>query len=213
MSSTVVPDTITDRLAEVRVVPVTSFETAHQAQATGAALLRGGITCIEVTFRTAAAAEAITQARELDGLLVGAGTLLSAEQVREAVDAGAQFGVAPGTNLSVIEAARDLGLPFFPGVATPSEIERARCLGAEIMKVFPAGPVGGPAFLKAVAAVYPDVRFIPTGGVDARTVADYLAVPSVLAVGGSWIAPANLIREGRYDEIERLARGARKRAS
>ena len=81
------------------------------------------------------------------------------------------------------------------------------------MKVFPAGPVGGPAFLKAVAAVYPDVRFIPTGGVDARTVADYLAVPSVLAVGGSWIAPANLIREGRYDEIERLARGARKRAS
>jgi 2-dehydro-3-deoxyphosphogluconate aldolase / (4S)-4-hydroxy-2-oxoglutarate aldolase len=213
MSSTVAPDTIARRLAEVRVVPVTSFETADQAQATGAALLRGGISCIEVTFRTTAAARAIAEARELDGLLVGAGTLLSAEQVREAVDAGAQFGVAPGTNLSVIEAARDLGLPFFPGVATPSEIERARSLGAEIMKVFPAGPVGGPPFLKAVAAVYPDVKFIPTGGVDASTVADYLAVPSVLAVGGSWIAPANLIHEGRYDEIERLARGARKRAS
>jgi 2-dehydro-3-deoxyphosphogluconate aldolase/(4S)-4-hydroxy-2-oxoglutarate aldolase len=213
MTSTVAPDTIADRLAEVRVVPVTSFETADQAQATGAALLRGGITCIEVTFRTSAAAAAIAQVRELDGLLVGAGTLLSAQQVREAFDAGAQFGVAPGTNLSVIETALELGLPFFPGVATPSEIEQARSLGIEIMKVFPAGPIGGPSFLKAVAAVYPEVRFIPTGGIDAGTVADYLAVPSVLAVGGSWIAPANLIREGRYDEIERLAHGARKRAS
>jgi 2-dehydro-3-deoxyphosphogluconate aldolase / (4S)-4-hydroxy-2-oxoglutarate aldolase len=213
MTSTMALETIADRLAEARVVPVTSFETADQAHATGAALMRGGISCIEVTFRTAVAAEAITQARELDGLLVGAGTLLSAEQVRAAVDAGAQFGVAPGTNRSVIEAALELGLPFFPGVATPSEIEQARSLGAEVMKVFPAGPIGGPSFLKAVAAVYPEVRFIPTGGVDASTVADYLAVPSVLAVGGSWIAPSNLIRERRYDEIERLAHGARKRVS
>jgi 2-dehydro-3-deoxyphosphogluconate aldolase/(4S)-4-hydroxy-2-oxoglutarate aldolase len=213
MSSTVAPDMIADRLAEVRVVPVTSFESADQARATGAALLRGGVTCIEVTFRTAAAAEAIAQVCELDGLLVGAGTLLSAQQVSDAVDAGAQFGVAPGTNPAVVQAARELGLPFFPGVATPSEIEQARSLGAEIMKVFPAGPIGGPSFLKAVAAVYPEVRFIPTGGIDAATVSDYLAVPSVLAVGGSWIAPANLIREGRYDEIERLAHGARKRVS
>jgi 2-dehydro-3-deoxyphosphogluconate aldolase/(4S)-4-hydroxy-2-oxoglutarate aldolase len=209
MTTTTHDDQIVGQLGEVRIVPVTSFQTPEQAHATATALMRGGITCIEVTFRTAAAADCIARVSELDGLLVGAGTLLLPDQVREAVAAGADFGVAPGTNRAVIEAAREVGLPFFPGVATPSEIEIVRSIGISTVKVFPAGPLGGPAFLKALAAVYPDVRFIPTGGVDADNLADYAAAPGVLAVGGSWVASTNLVRDNRYDEIERLAHDAR----
>ncbi|MBV9196061.1 MAG: bifunctional 4-hydroxy-2-oxoglutarate aldolase/2-dehydro-3-deoxy-phosphogluconate aldolase [Solirubrobacterales bacterium] len=213
MTTTAPARQIVDQLGDVRIVPVTSFETPEQAHATATALMRGGITCIEVTFRTAAAAECIARVSGINGLLIGAGTLLSPDQVQEAIAAGAHFGVAPGTNVGVIEAARDSGLPFFPGVATPSEIERVRSLGISTVKVFPAGPLGGPAFLKAVAAVYPDVKFMPTGGVDAGSVAEYASAPGVLAVGGSWVASTSLIREDRYDEIERLAREARETLS
>jgi 2-dehydro-3-deoxyphosphogluconate aldolase/(4S)-4-hydroxy-2-oxoglutarate aldolase len=199
---------ILSRLRDVRIVPVTSFDDGDQAEAVANALVRGGITCIEVTFRTAAAADAISKACRVEGLLVGAGTILSVEQLHTAIRAGAHFAVSPGTNAAVVRAAQEAGLPFFPGVATPSEIEHAREMGLDAVKVFPAGPLGGPSFLKAVAAVYPDVRFIPTGGVDGSNFRDYLAAPGVLAVGGSWIAPKELVRSGRYDEIERLAREA-----
>jgi len=200
---------ILDRLADLRIVPVTSFDDADQADAVANALLRAGISCIEVTFRTAAAGEAIARASSLDGLLVGAGTILSVEQLHSAIRAGAHFGLSPGTNEAVVAAAQEAGLPFFPGVATPTEIERARVLGLDTVKVFPAAPLGGPAFLAAVAAVYPDVRFIPTGGVDVSNLGDYLSAPGVLAVGGSWIASNDLVRAGRYDEIQRLARQAK----
>jgi len=193
------------RLSDVRIVPVTSFDDGDQADAVANALLRGGITCIEVTFRTAAAAEALSRASRVDGLLVGAGTILSVEQLDSAIRAGAHFALSPGTNQAVVRAAQKAGLMFFPGVATPTEIERARELGVDTVKVFPAAALGGPAFLAAIAAVYPDVRFIPTGGVDASNLTDYLAAPGVLAVGGSWIAPRHLVRAGRYEEIERLA--------
>ena len=197
---------VIDRLRACRVVPVATIEEPARAAEAGAALLAGGIGCIEITFRHAGAADAIRLAREVDGLLVGAGTVLSTEQARAAHDAGASFAVAPGTNEEVVRTCDEIGLPFFPGVATASEIERARVLGRHVVKVFPAAQVGGPGFLRAVSATYPDVGFIPTGGVDAANVADYLAVPSVVACGGSWLVRPELVREGRFDEIERLAR-------
>jgi 2-dehydro-3-deoxyphosphogluconate aldolase/(4S)-4-hydroxy-2-oxoglutarate aldolase len=199
---------IVERLGATRVIPVASLDDGDQAEATAQALVRAGLSCIEVTFRTAAAAEAIRRARGVEGLLVGAGTVLSPEQAHEAAEAGAHFALAPGFNEEVVRACQELGIPFFPGVATAGEIERARALGLRTLKVFPAATVGGPAFLRAVSAPYPDVRFIPTGGIAAEDLADYLAVPSVLAVGGSWLVKEGLLRDGRYDEVERLAREA-----
>lgn len=197
---------VIERLRACRVVPVATIEEPARAPEVGAALLAGGVGCIEITFRHSGAAEAIQLAREVDGLLVGAGTVLSSEQARTAHDAGASFAVAPGTNEEVVRTCEELGLPFFPGVATATEIERARVLGRQVLKVFPAAQVGGPAFIRAVSATYPDVGFIPTGGVDASNVGDYLTVPSVVACGGSWLVRPELVREGRFDEIERLAR-------
>jgi 2-dehydro-3-deoxyphosphogluconate aldolase / (4S)-4-hydroxy-2-oxoglutarate aldolase len=199
---------IVERLRACRVVPVATIEDSGHAQAVGEALLAGGVGCIEITFRHPAAAEAIRKAREVGGLLVGAGTVLSGEQARAAADAGALFAVAPGTSDEVVRACDELGLPFFPGVATASEIERAHRLGPTVVKVFPAAQVGGPAFLRAVSATYPDVGFLPTGGIDAANLGEYLAVPAVVACGGSWLVRAELVREGRFDEIERLARAA-----
>ena len=213
MTATTTSQEIQRRLSDVRIVPVTAFDDGDQAQDTARALIRGGVTCIEVTFRTAAAAEAIARAAEIDGLLVGAGTILSVEQLHSAVEAGARFGVAPCLNPDVVAAAQESGLPFFPGVATPTEIDRARELGIDTVKVFPAGLLGGPAFLKAMAAVYPDVGFIPTGGIDAASAPEYLAIPAVVAVGGSWIAPSDAVRAGRYDEIAERARRAREALS
>lgn len=196
------------RLRDCRVVPVATIEDPQTAPVVAAALLAGGIGCIEITFRHPSAEEALRRACEVDGLVVGAGTILSADQARAAAAAGAHFAVAPGTNETVVETCGELGLPFFPGVATPSEIERARALGHRVLKVFPAAQVGGPGFLRAVSATYPDVEFVPTGGIGPDELAGYLAVPSVLACGGSWLVKPDLVREGRFDEIERLARGA-----
>jgi 2-dehydro-3-deoxyphosphogluconate aldolase/(4S)-4-hydroxy-2-oxoglutarate aldolase len=198
-------DDVITRLGRARVVPVASLDNGDQADATARALQRGGLDCIEITFRTTAAAEAIRRVR---AHLVGAGTVLSPEQAAAAAAAGADFAVAPGTNPAVVEACRALGLPFFPGVATPSEIETARALGRTTLKLFPAAQVGGAGFLRAVSATYPDVRFLPTGGIGADSAADYLAIPSVLAVGGSWLVQPELLRAGRFDEVERLAREA-----
>jgi 2-dehydro-3-deoxyphosphogluconate aldolase/(4S)-4-hydroxy-2-oxoglutarate aldolase len=196
---------VTKKLAASRVLPVVTVTAADQAARIGSALMSGGLGCMEITFRTSAAAGAVQRARELDGLIVGAGTILSTEHAREASQAGAHFAVAPGFNLEVVVTCLSLGLPFFPGVATPSEIERARRFGFRTLKVFPASTLGGPSFLRAVSATYPDMRFIPTGGIGLDTLKEYLSLPSVLAVGGSWLATQNLIEAERYDEIERLA--------
>lgn len=188
-----------------RVLPVVAVEEPAVVEDLCAALFEGGITCIEITFRTAAAAAAIERAAEVDGMLVGAGTVLTVEQAHSAVRAGASFAVAPGTDDEVVGACADAGLPFFPGIATPSELGHALRLGCSTVKVFPASTLGGPAFLRAVSATFPHARFIPTGGVDADSLAAYLAVPSVLACGGSWICEAALVRERRFDEITRRA--------
>jgi 2-dehydro-3-deoxyphosphogluconate aldolase / (4S)-4-hydroxy-2-oxoglutarate aldolase len=204
---------VIERLAAVRIVPVLTAVDADQAEHACRALLAGGLSAIEITFRTDAAVEAIRRAAGVDGLLVGAGTVLSSEQLEQAVDAGARFAVAPGTNDRVVEAAQRSDVPFIPGVATPSEIEHARALGCRVLKVFPASVVGGPAFLKAVAPVYPDVRFVPTGGVNPDNLVSYLEVPAVLACGGTWICERKLLEDGRFDEIERRAREAVELAS
>jgi 2-dehydro-3-deoxyphosphogluconate aldolase/(4S)-4-hydroxy-2-oxoglutarate aldolase len=182
-----------------RVIPVLTVESADEAERACRALLAGGLTTVEITFRTDAAADAIRRVREVDGLTVGAGTVLTTEQLDAALEAGAQFAVAPSTNPVVVEAARRSGVPFIPGAATPTEIDRAFTLGCEVVKIFPASILGGPAFIRAVSAVFPGVKFIPTGGVTAENLADYLALPSVLACGGTWIT-------AQRDGIEERAR-------
>jgi 2-dehydro-3-deoxyphosphogluconate aldolase/(4S)-4-hydroxy-2-oxoglutarate aldolase len=208
MARTVSEHAVLAALERARVLPVVAVEDAGAVGDLCAALLAGGIGCIEITFRTAAAEEALARAAEVDGMLVAAGTVLTAEQAHAAAAAGASFAVAPGTDDAVVAACGELGLPFFPGVATPSELGRALRLGRTTVKVFPAAQLGGPSFLRAVSATFPQARFIPTGGIDGSSLASYLAVPSVLACGGSWIADAGLLGERRFDEITRRARAA-----
>jgi 2-dehydro-3-deoxyphosphogluconate aldolase/(4S)-4-hydroxy-2-oxoglutarate aldolase len=183
-----------------RVVPVLTVESADEAEQACRALVAGGLTTVEITFRTAAAADAIRRVSQLDGLVVGAGTVLSEAQLDAALEAGAQFVVAPGTDAAVIGAAQRAGATMIPGAATATEIDRARSLGCDIVKIFPASLVGGPAFIRAMSAVFPDLRFMPTGGVTAANLADYLAVPSVLACGGTWICADPALIEERARE-------------
>ena len=170
-----------------RVIPVLAVESADAAERTCRDLLARGLSTVEITFRTDAAVDAIRRLAAIDGLTVGAGTVLTVEQLQAAAGAGAQFAVAPTTNPDVVAAARRASLEFVPGAATPTEIDRARSLGCRVIKLFPAAALGGPSFVRAVGAVFPDVKYIPTGGITAETVDAYLAVPSVLACGGTWL--------------------------
>lgn len=183
-------ETILEALSATGVVPVIVIDRVEDAVPLARALAAGGVRAAEVTFRTAAAAESIRRiAAEVPEVLVGAGTLLTIEQVRAAKEAGAAFAVAPGCTPSIIEAAGEANLPFAPGVMTPSDIERALGLGCQILKYFPAESAGGIAHLKALYAPYASagVRFIPTGGIDVGTAEAYLAFKGVVAVGGSWL--------------------------
>jgi 2-dehydro-3-deoxyphosphogluconate aldolase / (4S)-4-hydroxy-2-oxoglutarate aldolase len=189
-----------------RLVPMIALDRAADAVPLGEAFLAGGLPIAEVTFRTDAAAEAISQMASLEGLLVGAGTVLTAEQVDQAVDAGARFIVSPGTTPAVVERCLHHGVAVMPGVCTPSDIERAMGYGLEVLKFFPAGAFGGPATLKAVSAPYRQVRFIPTGGVSLENVASYLSLGCVLACGGSWLAKREVIDAGRFEEITETVR-------
>jgi len=191
-----------------RVVPVLTAESAEDAERVCRAILAGGLASVEITFRTAAAAEAIRRAVRLEGLEVGAGTVLSTSQLDAAIDAGATFAVAPSTDSTVVRAAKAAGIEFVPGAATPTEIGQAQALGCRVVKLFPAALIGGPAFIKAMSPVFPDLRFVPTGGVNLDNLAEYLRLPSVAACGGTWICEPALIRDGRFDEVERRAREA-----
>jgi 2-dehydro-3-deoxyphosphogluconate aldolase / (4S)-4-hydroxy-2-oxoglutarate aldolase len=199
---------VVERLRAVRVLPVLTVDDVPQAEATCVALVAGGLPCVEVAFRTPAAPEALRRLRGIGGVLLGAGTVLSVEEAYAAADAGADFAVAPGLSEDVVAACRKLGLPFFPGVATPSEIAAALRLGLRTLKVFPAEQLGGAAFVRAVASAYPECRFLPTGGVSPENLLTYLAEPSVVACGGSWMVKRELLQGGRFDEVERLARRA-----
>lgn len=194
------------RLEAAPVVPLVVPDDPETAIRTTRALVAGGLTVIEVVLRTSAAVECLGEVvRAVPEAIVGAGTVLSERQAAEVVFAGAQFIVSPGLYAPVVEYAKSARLPIFPGVATASEAQNAWNMGLRSLKFFPASLAGGPAMLKALGSVFKDVRFMPTGGVSAENLADYLALKSVLACGGSWLTPAVAIAEGNYQVITGLA--------
>ena len=193
----------------ISVIPVLTIERERDAVPLARALFEGGLSVIEVTLRTAAAPSAIAAiARELPQVVVGAGTLLRAADIATAVHAGARFLVSPGMIPELAAAALSAELPYLPGVGTPSEVMAARALGICVMKLFPAEALGGTAWLKAVAPVFPGVAFCPTGGIDEANAAEYLALPNVPMVGGSWMAPKDAIAAGDWRRVRRFAERA-----
>ena len=193
-------------LEKTPVVPVVVIEDADRAVPVAQALVAGGLPIIEVTMRTAAAADAIAAiAAEVPDAHVGAGTVLSSEHAKTIVAAGAKFIVSPGLHEDVVSTAKDLSIPIIPGVATATEAQQAWNMGLRILKFFPAGQAGGPAMIKALASVFRDVVFMPTGGISTANLRDYLRMPAVLACGGSWLTPAKAIADGDYDRITALA--------
>ena len=203
----------TESFLQQRLICVAVIDHADDAVPLAEALLAGGLNCIDVTFSTASAAEAIKRIRTaLPSAIVGAGTLLTPYQVQQAVAAGAQFGVSPGLNEAVISAAATSGLPLFPGIMTPTEVDRALNLKCKYLKFFPAEAAGGVAMLKALAGPFghTGVKFIPTGGITATTLPNYLAVPQVAAVGGSWMAERKLVAEKAWSKITTLTAEAMK---
>jgi 2-dehydro-3-deoxyphosphogluconate aldolase/(4S)-4-hydroxy-2-oxoglutarate aldolase len=193
----------------ISVIPVLTIERERDAVPLARALCEGGLSLIEVTLRTPAAPAAIAAiGREVPQAVVGAGTLQRAVDVGLAVRAGARFLVSPGTTPELAAAALASDLPYLPGIATPSEIIAVRELGISFMKLFPAAPLGGVALLRALAPVFPGIAFCPTGGVDAASAADYLALPNVPVVGGSWMAPKDAVAAGDWPRIRRLAEAA-----
>ncbi|MBT8069164.1 MAG: bifunctional 4-hydroxy-2-oxoglutarate aldolase/2-dehydro-3-deoxy-phosphogluconate aldolase [Gammaproteobacteria bacterium] len=201
-----VSDDLHARLEQAPVVPLVVPEDAETAISTAKALVAGGLTVIEVVLRTEAAIACLGEiVKAVPEAIVGAGTVLSEHHAGEVVSRGAQFIVSPGLYEPVVSYAKSAGLPIFPGVATASEAQNAWNMGLRSLKFFPASLAGGPSMLKALGAVYRDVRFMPTGGVSAANLADYLALPNVLACGGSWLTPKSAIAAGNYQVITDLA--------
>jgi Entner-Doudoroff aldolase len=196
-------------LGATGIVPVIVIQDVKDAVPLGKALCDGGLPCAEVTFRTAAAKESIaTISRELPDMLVGAGTVLTTQQVDEALEAGAKFIVSPGLNPEVVTYCQSKNVPIIPGIATPSEIEQALALGLDVVKFFPAEQNGGIEKIKALAGPYTSLKFMPTGGVNAKNINDYLAFPRVVACGGTWMVPADKIAAGDWDAIVALTQQA-----
>lgn len=196
-------------LESVPVVPLVQADDPAVAIETSRALAAGGLTVAEVVFRTDRALECLQAvADEVPEMIAGAGTVLSAAQATQAIANGARFVVSPGLDDGVVAACREADIPVYPGIYTPSELQRAFNLGLDVVKYFPAGIAGGVKGIKAVAGVFRTMRFMPTGGISAANLADYLEIPSVLACGGSWLTPADAIAAGRYNEITQLAEAA-----
>jgi len=200
--------TILDRLSAVGVVPVIAVDDVPQAEMLADALVAGGLPVAEITFRTAAGAAAIKALSGRGDLLLGAGTVTTVEQVEAAVEAGAEYIVSPGTSTAVVERAQQLGVMALPGAVTATEIQAALELGITTVKFFPAGTSGGVAAIKALHAPFANVRFVPTGGVSLDNLADYLSLPYVAAVGGSWMVKPALLREGDKGKLTQLAHDA-----
>lgn len=189
------------------MIPVIVVEDPAHAIPLAEALVSGGIKVLEVTLRTEAALEAITlMAKAVPQAIVGAGTLRKAEDVSRVLDAGAVFGVSPGTTPALTARAQDAGLPLLPGVATPSEAMQAADQGFEVLKFFPAGAAGGVNMLKSLASPLADIKFCPTGGISLANATDYLALPNVVTVGGSWVCPPQMVRAGDWAGITALAK-------
>ena len=200
---------VRERFAAMRILPVIVIDDPDDAVPLARALRDGGLPCAEVTLRTPGAMDSLRRiTSEVPEMLVGAGTVLSPAQAAEARSAGARFAVAPGFNRAVVEYCQGADLPVFPGVCTPTEIEMALGAGLSVLKFFPAEPIGGLAFLKAVAAPYTTVSFMPTGGIGPSNLASYLAFPRVVACGGSWMAPNDWIAGKQFDRIRDTTRAA-----
>ena len=190
------------------IVPVIVVENVKDARPLAEALVAGGLPMLEVTLRTAAALDAISVMAEIAGGVVGAGTLITPEDVRAAKQAGAQFGVSPGATDELLAACEAEDLPLLPGAATASEAMQLLARGYDMLKFFPAEASGGTAALKAIGAPLPQIMFCPTGGVSPSNAKAYLSLPNVVCAGGSWVAPNDLIKAGKWSEIENLARAA-----
>lgn len=200
---------VLESLAKIGLVPVVKITDLETAVPLAKALVKGGIPCAEVTFRTALAADAMTRIHaEVPELLLGAGTVTSIEQVDRAVEAGASFIVSPGLNPEVVRHCQSRGVPIIPGVCTPTELEQAMALGLTEVKFFPAENMGGLKTIEAIGAAYPNIRFMPTGGIHLGNLSTYLASPKIIACGGSWITPAKALEAGDYDAITALAKQA-----
>lgn len=200
-----------ERLLSHALIPVVEIDSADHAEPLAEALLNGGISIVEVTLRTGAAIEAIARIRrKYPQMLVGAGTVLNDEDAQRTLDAGAQFGVSPGINVDAVGVFRSAGVPFIPGVLTPTEIESALRLNCTLLKFFPAQAAGGTAYLKAVSGPYASrgIRFCATGGIGLDSMGEYLALPSVSAVGGSWMASRELIGGEQWSTITRHCKSA-----
>jgi len=197
-----------------RVVPLVQSDDPKTALKISEALLEGGLDVLEVVLRTDAALDCLEAiAKEFPHAHVGAGTVISADQSQEVIRRGATFIVSPGLDPASVKVAQDANLPILPGVSTATELQQAWNLGLRTVKLFPASLVGGPKMLKALSSVFRDVRFMPTGGVNPQTLADYLAVPAVLACGGSWLTPKDAIEAGDFAAITTLAQDAIKLAN
>lgn len=196
-------------LRDAGVVPVVTLSRPEQAVPVAEALVAGGLTCVEITFRSDAAAAAIEAIRaRVPTVLIGAGTILSTAQADTAIAAGASFLVAPGFNQAVVDHVLGRGIPMLPGVCTPSEIEQALARGLQLVKFFPAAAMGGVGFLRALAGPYPMVRYVPTGGITPGNAAEYLGVGSVVAVGGTWLTPQEVLAVSGWATITGLAADA-----
>lgn len=196
---------IIPELEDKRLVPVVKLDRTEDAKPLAEALCAGGLPVAEVTFRTEAAEESIRIMKQnFPDMNVGAGTVVNVEQAKRAQDAGAAFLVSPGLSQSVVEFAIDQNIPIFPGTCTPSEVMMAMDYGLEVVKFFPAKQYGGLATIKALAAPFPSMRFMPTGGVNAENMKEFLAFEKIIAVGGSWMVKADLINAGDFDAIRQL---------
>ena len=200
---------ILNKISNIGIVPVVVLDDAKDALPLAEALIKGGLPCAEVTFRTAAAEASIkAMAEAYPQMLVGAGTVLTMEQVDRAVNAGAKFIVSPGLNPEIVKYCQSKGVPMVPGVNNPSNIETALSLGLDVVKFFPAEQSGGIQMIKAMAAPYVNVKFMPTGGINAKNICDYLSFDKIIACGGSWMVKKDLVLEGKFDEIRVLTEEA-----
>ncbi len=201
--------TVAETIQKLGIIPVVVVQDAKDAVPLAKALCEGGLPCAEVTFRTEAAPEAIRQmTAAFPDMFVGAGTVLTTAQVDQAVEAGARFIVSPGFDAEIVEYCIRKQIPVFPGVITPSEVAQAVKHQLKIVKFFPAGQFGGVDAIKALAAPYPQLRFMPTGGINAGNLSTYLSCDKVVACGGSWMVKGDLVKAGKYEEITRLAKEA-----
>ncbi len=205
--------TIEEQFYGYAVVPVVVLDDAKDALPLAKALTEGGLSCAEVTFRTEAAEESIRiMSREYPDMLVGAGTVLTTEQVDRAMSAGAKFIVSPGFDPEIVDYCLERDIPVFPGCITPSEVAQAAKRGLKVVKFFPAEQAGGIAMIKAMAAPYTMMKFMPTGGISAKNLKDYLGCDKILCCGGSWMVKGDMIRAGEFDKICELTREAVKLA-